>query len=97
MTSPTKEELIEAIKRALGEDEYITDSEFQRRSGINRHYIYACFPLGGWFEALTTAGANPEKFPKKVVTDDEMLKDYNRTVKKFGRIPTWNLLASEFP
>lgn len=97
MSNLTREQIIDAIKRALGEDEYITESEFQRRSEIKRDNIYRLFPLGGWFEALTLAGVSPEKFPKKHITDDELLKEYHDIVKKHGKIPTWNLLATGFP
>jgi len=97
MAGLTKEQLIEAVKQALGEDGYITDSEFQRRSGINRDYIYRLFPEGGWFEVLTLAGANPEKFAKKHVSDEELIREYHRIVKKLGRIPSWNLLAVGYP
>lgn len=97
MPNQTREQIIEAIKKALGDDEYITDSEFQRRSGINRNVIYRLFPQGGWFKALTVAGVNPEIFPKKQISDDELLKEYDKVVKRLGKIPTWNLLATEFP
>ena len=97
MSSLTKEELIEEIKKAICDREYISEGEFQRISGINRYHINRLFPEGGWFEALVAAGANTQAFPVKSVTDEELIRAYHECVKKYQKIPTWNRLAVDYP
>jgi hypothetical protein len=95
MQEVTRKAIIEAAKAAEAKaGAPISRADFERMSGISQYHIYRAFPDGGWSEVKKLA--NLERHPKdnEALSDDQVLREFNRVACEFGRIPTWAQFAA---
>ncbi|MFQ5929614.1 MAG: homing endonuclease associated repeat-containing protein [Acidobacteriota bacterium] len=92
MTELTREQLIEAAKKAGAQAEGpLSRPEFERITGISQYHIYRLFPEGGWSELKQLAELERHPKDNQPLTDDELLEEFHSVATKIGRIPTWAL------
>lgn len=86
-TANDRETLIAAIHAAVKElpDSPLTKRKFVEVSGIHEKEIFRHFAR--WTDALSAAGFSFRHF-NSPVSSDELLADWGRLVRKFGRLPT---------
>ena len=90
MTEITREAIIEAAKAATAKaGAPISRADFERISGISQYYIYRAFPDGGWSEVKKLAGLERHPKDNEVLSDDQVMREFNRVASELGRIPTW--------
>jgi hypothetical protein len=95
MAEHTREQIIEAAKRAASEaGEPISRGDFERITGISQYHVYRAFPEGGWSEVKRLAGLERHPQHQTALTDDELLKEFHRVASELGRIPNWAVFAS---
>lgn len=97
MATWTREDLIEAAKRAAGESGVITlsRSDFRRLTGIKDYWIYMLFPDGGWNEVVNLAGLDVHPNFNAALTDEVILAEFHRVVSAAGRIPSWHAFRAQ--
>ena len=95
MAEHTREQIIEAAKRAAAEvGGPISRSDFERITGISQYHVYREFPEGGWSEVKQLAGLERHPQHQETLTDDELLREFHRVASELVRIPTWAVFAS---
>jgi hypothetical protein len=95
MAEITRDTIIEAAKRiAADSGATLTKTDFVRLSGIGEYHIYRLFPEGGWSEVRKLAGLDRHPMDLDPVTDDQLMAEFYRVAKEFGKIPTWSVFAS---
>ena len=85
-STPTKDELIAAIKsaaNALGRSP--SRSQFFAHSGLNQHNVFSHFD--SWNEAVAAAGFEPNRGQEKI-SDAALLEDWGQVVRRLREIPT---------
>ena len=95
MTVITREAIIEAAKAAAAKaGAPISRADFERISGISQYHIYRDFPDGGWSEVKKLAGLERHPKDNEALSDDQVMREFNRVASELGRIPTWAQFAA---
>lgn len=95
MTEITREAIIEAAKAAQAKaGAPISRADFERISGISQYHIYRVFPEGGWSEVRQLAGLERHPKDNEPLSDDQVMREFNRVASELGRIPTWAQFAA---
>lgn len=89
MSHPTKEEVLDAIRKAASKtaSSRLTRQAFMAQSGMKGSDIFRYFPR--WSDALAAAGLSVEPYRPKIASED-LLKDWGELVRKHHQIPTRN-------
>lgn len=89
MATLTREEIIEAAKRAAAEcGGVLSRADFERQTAISQHQLYKAFPDGGWAEVLQLAGIPRHPLHKEPLSDEDLLTEFHRVASQLGQIPT---------
>ena len=95
MTEITRETIIEAAKAAEAKaGAPISRADFERISGISQYRIYRVFPDGGWSEVKRLAGLERHPKDNEALSDDQVMREFNRVATELGCIPTWAQVAA---
>jgi hypothetical protein len=93
-TGMTREEIIEAAKRAeIEAGSPISRSDFERITGISQYHIYRLFPEGGWSEVKRLGSLQRHPKDNEQLNDDVLLAEFHRIATEVGQIPTWSIFA----
>ena len=94
MAELTRDDLIEAAKRAVGDGSVpLARPDFERITGISQYHIYRLFPEGGWSELKRLAGIDRHPKDNQPLSDDDLLEEFHSVATKLGRVPTWALFG----
>lgn len=94
MAELTRDDLIEAAKRAVGDGSVpLARPDFERITGISQYHIYRLFPEGGWSELKRLAGIDRHPKDNQPLSDDDLLEEFHSVATRLGRVPTWALFG----
>ena len=90
----TRQELIEAAKEVASKAEGpVSRADFQRITRISQYHIYRLFPDGGWSTLRALAGLERHPKDNRVLTDEDLIKEFHRVATKLKKVPTWAQFA----
>ncbi len=89
MSNPTREAVLETIRRAASEiaGKRLTREAFLTQSGMKVSDVFRYFPK--WSDALSATGLAVEPYNQKIEPED-LLKDWGEIVREHRKIPTRN-------